>query len=562
MRDLTRLIIVGVLVFLVVGFAMIYSRDSGFRYGLSAFLTNSWGALGRSFRDVAGIEDSESEQVRTEIRIPRPDHPNWVGLAGFPDQTEVRFPIPAASGYLHGELDLMFDVQLAQGGDGLLSVWVNGSRRSEIVLNTGHNVYDVSVPLDGADLLADHVLLVMSARGTTNSGQICPTDAANSGSAVALLPESALVLHTMRAADDPETALIAMPDPLRIRLGSDPETQTVAIWTAQRMERAGVRARLLEEADGLRWIRVVTAGDQAVAIAENGDVVLAGRAGIGQAIAFHRADALAPAALTQWPVSVANLTPETIARSFRGSKRWAIPYKIADMPGGLTPTSFDLALRTSILAEDFEWVVRVSLNGNLLHTERFPGTNPDIRLNVPLPVDSQGLGNSLVVELIDTSPNESICRAGPDAQAQLLPESGLRIGGMQPREGWGRLVRQLATSPFVAPGNHGVLDVNQATRAVAMLGQFLPAEANVSVAPEGPAMTITLVDKAGLVDVLSTAADESDPPSRDVWIIMDTGTSVQSPLSLLEPGDPDHAALLGRMHSTDSAFIVQRTRNP
>src|SRR5690606_5568529 len=103
------------------------------------------------------------------------------------------------------------------------------------------------------------------------------------------------------------------------------------------------------------------------------------------------------------------------------------------------------ALRASQLADGNEWIVRVSLNGNLLQAARLPGNVPDIFLAIDLPVALQGLNNTIEVELVDTSPVQGTCRAAPDAQAQLMPQSRLVASASQPSNGWGALVRRLAT---------------------------------------------------------------------------------------------------------------------
>ena len=560
MRDVLRLLAIAVLVFAIVGFAMIYSRDSAFRYGVSSFLSGTGGAVSRSFSDLTGLGRSNGEAALepTSLRIVRPNQTSWVGLAGFPDQTSVHFSVPQLGGYLEGRLDLRFDVQLAQGGDGLLSIAVNGERRSEIVLNTGHNAYDVEIPLTLTDLLSDRVVVELAARGTTNSGQICPTDSANSGSAVSLLPESALVLTTLQEANDPETSLIAAPDPLQLYLGRDTHSQAVTIWAAQRLRRLGVPALIVDDAvaPGRIVVRDVVDAVEAVELDSSGTISLNGMVGLDRAVDFHRADPFTPAVTSHWPVSVEGLTSETMARNFRGSKRWTIPYDIADLPGGLTPTRFDLALRTSLLADGEEWIVRVSLNGNLLSTQRFDGTNPDIKLAVDLPHTMQRLSNALLVELIDTSPNESICRAAPDAQAQLLPESRLIATGEQPTEGWGALVRELADAPFVVPGNHGRLSVNQATRVAAALEQFLPAEANVAFTADGPAMTLTVVTRDQLEEVLQ-ARQQSSAPEQRLWAVTAANMATTDTLGLTDLTTQDPAALLAQMRPTSMAILVQ-----
>ena len=561
MRDLLRLLGIAILVFAIVGFAMIYSRDSAFRYGVAAFFSGTVGAISRGFSDLTGLGRGADgpDLETTTLRIVRPSQTSWMGLTGFPDQTDVHFSVPQVGGYVDGRLDLRFDVQLAQGGDGLLSIAVNGERRSEIVLDTGHNAYDVSVPLTHADLLADRVVVELAARGTTNSGQICPSDASNSGSAVSLLPESAMVLTTLQEANDPQTALIAAPDPLLLYLGADKESQAIALWAAQHMARAGVPSTLVDDplTPGRVVVTDLVSAPEAVDLDVGGNIVLNGSAGLRRAIEFHRADALAPAMLSDWPVTVAELTTETMARAFRGSKRWTIPYQIADLPGGLTPTSFELALRTSLLAADNEWIVRVSLNGNLLQTVRLPGNVPDIRLPVQLPVELQGLANSILVELIDTSPNQGVCRAAPDAQAQLLPASSLTAFGAQPAEGWGALVRQLASAAFVVPGNHGLLNANQATRVAATLAQFLPAGANVAFESDAPSMTLTVMDKNQLAAVLQQRQLTDAGSGQRLWVITSRGGSATDSLGLHDLQAQDQAALLDQMHSTSMAILVQ-----
>lgn len=559
MRDLLRLLGIAILVFLLVGFAMIYSRDSAFRYGVSSFLSGAGGAISRGFADLTGSGSAADQLESTTLRVARPNQTGWVGLAGFPDQTEVHFPMPRLGGYIDGRLDLLFDVQLAQGGDGLLTINVNGEKRNEIVLNTGNNGYEVSIPLRPSDLLGERIVVGLAARGTTNSGQICPTESANSGSAISLLPESALVLSTLQDVNDPETALIAAPEPLQLYLGQDLRAQTVAVWAAQHMARAGVLSRLVDDPLTPGRIIVTDEDDAPVQLDPGGNIVLNGAAGVARAVSFHRADTIAPAVLTNWPIRADQLTTETMVRNFRGSKRWVLPYKIADLPGGLMPTRLDLALRTSLLAEDYQWVVRVSLNGNLLQTSRLPGSEPDIRLAVDLPVDLQGLSNSLQVELIDTSPNQSICRAAPDAQAQLLPETSLTASGPQPDAGWGAMVRKLAQAAAVAPGNHGVIDADQATRVAAMLMQFLPAAANVAFAPDVPPMTIAVLDKTEMTSFLHSYDKES---AAETLLISATRGTPVNPLGLYNLLNLDAEAVLEAMHPTSVAIIVQSPPAP
>lgn len=563
MRDFLRLLLLAVVVAATVGFTMIYSRDSGFRYGVTAFLAGTGGAVSRAWSDLTGKGRTEGAAVaNTTLRVVRPSQASWIGLTGFPDQTSLRFPVPYVGGYNSGALELHFDSQVAQGGDGLLTISVNGDRRAQIVLDTGHNTYNVNIPLTLSDMLADTVVLHLAARGTTNSGQICSVDSANSGSAVSLLPASAMVLKAMREINDPQTTLMALPDPLLIYLGTTEEAQVLAIGAAQRMERDGVPSTLVDDATLPGRIIVTDSGGEPVQIDASGNVILNGAAGIERAIAFHHADTVAPQTIVDWPVGVAELTADTAAQDFRGSTRWTIPYNIADLPGGLMPTHLDLALRTSLLADGLDWIVRVSLNGNMVQTARLPGNVADIRMPIELPIGMQGLSNVLDVKLIDTSPNQNTCGAAPDAQAQLLAQSSLSALGTQPLDGWGALVRRLASAASVTRGTNGVVDASQATRLAAMLAQFLPANLNYVSEPDATALTLTMVDKDNLAELLqSTGVAKAADGSRS-WLIIATGGTATDSLGLSDLASLDQVSLLNRMYSTSLAILVQTPPTP
>lgn len=558
MRDFLRLLVLAVLVAAIVGFTMIYSRDSGFRYGVSAFLTSTGGAVSRAFSDLTGRGQTAGPAVaNTTLRVVRPNQTSWIGLTGFPDETAVRFPVPYVGGYDSGALELHFDSQLAQGGDGLLSISVNGDRRAQIVLDTGHNTYDVNIPLTLSDMLDDTVELQLATRGTTNSGQVCAVDTANAGSAVSLLPASAMVLNAMREVSDPQTILMALPDPLLIYLGTTELEQVMAIGAAQRMARDGVPSTLVDDTTLPGRITVTEGAGEPVQLDAAGNVILNGQAGIGRAIAFHRADAVAPQTIVDWPVGVAELTADTAAQDFHGSMRWTIPYAIADLPDGLMPTHLDLALRASLLAADLDWIVRISLNDTMVQTARLPGTVADIRLAVDLPISLQGLSNAITVELIDPSPNQNICGAAPSAQAQLLARSSLSAPGAQPLDGWGAMVRRLAGASSVAPGSQGTVDAGQAMRLAAMLAQFLPADLNYLLQPDPTAVTLTMVDKDSLAVLLKSTGVAGAGTGTQSWLIAATGGTARDSLGLSDLASLDQVSLLNRMSSTSLAILVQ-----
>jgi hypothetical protein len=227
----------------------------------------------------------------------------------------------------------------------------------------------------------------------------------------------------------------------------------------------------------------------------------------------------------------------------------------------MMPTRLDLALKTSELVAGSEWVVRVSLNNNLLETRRFDGKIGDIALPIALPIERQGLVNSIQIELVDTSPNDSICRAAPDAQAQLLPETKLTAGEAQPVDGWGATVRQLAAAPSIDLTVEGSLDAAGASRAAAMLGQFLPVRSTVTFGDDASPMRLTVVDANAIGEAMRLSANLGVAPgsvaSKGQLLVMSSTSLTGTDIAVHRLEDADSAALASALKRDDVAILVQ-----
>lgn len=562
MKDLFRLLMVAMLSFAIVGAALLYSRDSDALSGITSVLTTGAGAVREAVQPTPLDVETPEEDVATHTRlwIARPSQDVWMGLAGFPDQYDLRFPMPPGISLVAGTFELEFESELAEHGDGRMTILVNGKRRGEIVLNTGREVHKVSIALDPEDLLGSQVSLELVGRGTTNSGQICPTDAANSGAAITLLPSSGLALLTDDAIDRPDIRLAALAEPIKLALGSDMTDQAEAIWAVQKMGRAGLGVRLAG-ADETADLFLGAPGGQAIYLDAESRLLIAGRAGVERVIAQRKPLRATPASV--WPVSADALGIETLAKNFRGSRRWTLPYKIADLPGGLMPRQFELNLKTSTLTPGNDWVVRVSLNGNLLKSERFEGTSDLISLSVDLPLDAQGLSNSLLVELIDTTPNDSICRAGPDAQAQLLPTSRLLATGVQAESGWGEMVRALARAETVGLATNQTLSLAQAQRARALLATFLPINADMAFgeAADDADATLIVVPVGQIVASINVAARISAgllDEGASLYFAVSGGSEGTGQPDLINLANAESVAKLAAHNPTDVGILIVR----
>lgn len=559
MKDFFRLLTVAVLSFALVGAALIYSRDDDFVGGmLDAISAYGPNALRSGGEDTA--QEDPAAQGHTRIWVERPRRDVWMGVAGFPDQFDLRFPIPGGISYTGGALELTFDSQLAAGSDGRLTISVNGLRRGEIVLDTGQHTHSVEIALSPEDLLGASLDVGLAGRGVTNSGQICPTNAENSGSAITLLPSSGLALYTDDPADTAAIRLASLSEPMTLALGDTPDDQAAAIWAGQMLSRAGVGTTFStgETAD----LILAPEGGNALGIDAAGRIALAGRAGIHELLAGRAAITAVRTLPADWPVTVDALGAETTVKSFRGSRRWVINYRLADLASGRMPTQLDLALKTSVLEAGSHWVVRVSLNGNLLSTQRFDGTADLIEMPVDLPVAVQGLRNAITVELIDTTPNDSICRAGADAQAQLLPATTLLADGEQPEDGWGAMVSALAGADSIGLIVDGRLTASEAGQARAMLAAFLPASADIvygeAAAKARTQITIVGIDR--LRSALSLAEQLMPGTSRSMGALVMAGQGRDAELSLTALGDRQIRDFIEEYPTTKAAIIISTGR--
>lgn len=476
MRDLMRLVIVAIMSFAVVCIAMVYSRGGDLNTAVRFVTDGVSGAVADVGREIAGEPEAATPPapLRYDISVARPNGSSWIGLAGFPDQTEISFPLPRGGHYLEGELDLDFVTQLTTHGDGLMTLAVNGTAREQVVLESGIANHKVRIALSPTDMAHDRVVLQMSARGTTGGGQICPTDARNAGAAVTLSASSSMELSSDRPLEDAVGALLMAPQPFVLSPSAEPGNNAFSIWANQRLNRGGINARFGAAGTGETAVTAAQHVISSASIAARN--VLVGPAAVGQLIAAAGSEAAIPDA---WPIPVASLGAETTVKTFRGSRRWTIPFNAADLPEGKLPEQLDLKLKASPLARGSDWVVRVTLNGNLIDAQRFNGFSDDIEVIVALPQERMLPSNALMVELVDTTPNEGECARVPEAQAQLLPESQLIDAGAATSE-WAQLIETLAgKADFSLIAGDGLTPA-QASRASELVALLVARNASLS----------------------------------------------------------------------------------
>jgi len=499
MRDVTRLIALAIIAFTITALAVTLDNPT------------VSDALARRFGLGGGTDDQRARMAESEtiVRVGRPHPSAWLGLQGFPSQTIIRFPIPHDAGLIDGQVQLDLQSELIEQGDGLLRIVINGIERDAIVLERGTHSHRLTYDLTPSDLAAGAIVVTLSGNGTTNYGQICPTNVTNLGAAIEVLPSSALLLGLDKLPSGPASLAVLLPEPLNLGISAVPGPSA---WATQWLSRQGVPA-VLTAGSGENVITVAAEGSEAMSVSSGGALSLAGEKGV-QELGKLRGAALPASYGRQWPLPVDALTTDLLTHTFRGSSRWSLKYKLADLPDGRAPGGVSLSLRTSRLQQGNHWTVRVLLNGSLIHSENYPGDSDTISLTLSLPAELQGLSNELAITLIDNTPNQGICRAGPEAAAQLLPASRLDASS-SPVNNKQALVNELARGGRVSIGD--VEGLAAAEYLAGMLDLILPLNTEVVF---GPADGVPAVQVLNGEKVRSAPAGMPLAVPRNAFLVM------------------------------------------
>lgn len=485
MTEFARLIALAITTFLVATVVTILSNPD-----LGRFVAAKLGISSEQLQTVEGRMPRPITAGAGTLTVQRPDPGQWVGLTGFPGSAEIRFPLPHNLPVLSGQLQLVLDIQMIAHGDGLVRVLINGTEREALVIEPGEQRRNLIYELRPEDLAGRMLTVALTGDGTTNQGQICPSNATNLGVAVEIDEASRLMLRHESGEIGAETALAIMPQPLRFTQVDTAGDGSVPLWVAQYLTRMGAPAELVAEG------AVALTGANAVPVAEDGEGgirVADSKEGIGR-LAALRGAVLPEIYGSDWPVPVSVLGADTQANSFRGSRRWTFGYRLADMPDGRLPNRLDLAMVTSRLGAEADWNLRVTLNGTLIHSSSHDGRSERIDLPVALPAARQGLINEIEVTLVDPTPNQGICRAGPDAAAQMLDETVLSLASPGNETGVAEaLVQRLARGVAVALALPGDLSLAAARDGAALLGLVLPLTTQVASADAAEVPRIAVI---------------------------------------------------------------------
>jgi len=539
MKDIFRLIIVATMSFAVVGVAMLYAHGDTISDTAGNFV-NRLEILTSSIQD-----DFPNDAVSTPantLAIMRPYPHRWIGLSNFPDQTELSFLLPKDTRAISGNLNLELETDLTPNASGLLNISLNGTLRERVRLDPGNSRISLAVSLSPSDLSQEYLTLHLSSRGNSGEGIICGTDA-NLGNLIQLLPASALILH-LEAPPSALGVIASSSKSFAISPTSSTGDNAFPIWAAHILQRAGANIRFGDATDSEIIVTDTSVTSQDI---HSSDAIIGARA-VLELVDMMAGTISEP---KNWPVNLGALNVDTSTRTFRGSRRWNIPFAATSLPGASLPESLRLLLKTTSLTDGNDWLLRISLNENLIESRRFPGTSEIPVLDIPLPPERMQPQNTISVELIDTTPNEDPCTRPMEAQAQILPESAL-LNTMPATTAWAEMVEELAQANSISIASIITPSPRQAAAAANLLGDILPR----SPIPrfDAPAETHILIsDRSNIAQAIASAS----PTSRISIIMASPDTASAAPLVISIPSQT-YQQNISTLNDADVLLVVIR----
>lgn len=453
----------------------------------------------------------------TIVSVPYSSPESWIGLSGFESYGRAEFPLPSTADVGAGEVVLNLTSDLEHGAVARLRLNVNGTRRSEIVLQGGVKRHQVLFPLRDEDLLADRVVVTMAIEGA--APRIVCQRHWDSGVVVRLHPTS----HLSLSVDAPLVA------PLDLMRASGLPAQV--IWPTD----AGTDQKdaLLSLAGVYGPITFVSEADspsEALTIPESDARQL-----------VEGYDPL-PSKIDSWPVGLDQLAVNTLSRPLLRVNNWRINFDRRELPGQGKLTSVDFGLRiASLVAQD--WLLTVTLNDRLVHSETISGTAIDLKREVPLDQMGEGFKGNVDFNLSRPAEGHDNCRDLPPAMGHLTELSVL--DGTPDADYYGGLYA--GTAGRFTLKSTANLSARDATIGIATVRAVFPAHyLKFEGTGPAPAGTMTILSGDDTASRLQTLMDAA-PTARHwlIWLSADeNGAQTPQIMQVKDGGGSDSPANL------------------
>lgn len=337
----------------------------------------------------------------------------WTALAGFSSNQTFTLPLPRQAPFSAAVLFLDIQAELEEDTTGRMRFAVNRKNRGEVVLESGSQGHLVKIPLEPLDMARDWVEVTMSVLGNNPKAE-CTSDWTG-GVVVTVEPSTHVQVALEEEITDLEDRFILSGSPSRIVWQGADQVASNDVSPAWQWRPFSRDARFVSTAETKET-------DVVASLAELSD---------------YREQKLAEFRLRQdlqgttdlaWPVSLAKANVG-LSREFRNRTTWVFDYSRADMPDRELPDQLDLRLTAVSSDATASWLLLVTLNGQIVHSEQVAAAQEQLDRQIELPIGIQAMQNQLRVTLTSDEEKEGRCVQGRPAAAQIKAGTALKHVG-------------------------------------------------------------------------------------------------------------------------------------
>lgn len=346
-------------------------------------------------------------------KFPIRQYDKWTALAGFSSNQTFTLPLPRQTPFSAAVLYLEIQAELEETTTGRMRFAINRKNRGEVVLDPGSHGHLVKIPLEPLDMARDWVEVTMSVLGNNPKAE-CTSDWTG-GVVVTVEPSTHVQVALDEEIMDIEDQFILSGSPTRIVWQGAEPAKTIDVSPAWQWRPFARDARFVATTE-----------------AKETDVVanLAELSGYRERklAEFRLKQDLDGIADVAWPISLAK-AKVGLSREFRNRTTWVFDYARADMPNRELPDLLDLRLTAVSSDATASWLLLVTLNGQIVHSEQVAAAQELLDRQIALPVGIQALQNQLKVTLTSDEEKEGRCVQGRPAAAQIKAGTALNHTG-------------------------------------------------------------------------------------------------------------------------------------
>jgi len=466
----------------------------------------------------------------------------WNALAGFSGQRRFSLPLLRETPFSSAVLEIFADTELDHDTTGRLRIDVNGQRRGEIVLDPGNSKLRIRIPLAPLDLQREWVDVSVSVDGNNPKAEC--TDDWTGGVVVSITPQTYVRLALEKPVTGIGDRLLASGSPARI------------VWPSTASDTPGGD----EPAIAWRWSPFVsTATFVSQANARDSDVSVP----MEKLIELHHwgvqqgkmRGLLNGETDVAWPLPVIATDGTAVGREFRNKTSWVYRYSWSSLPDLELPDQLDLKMKMVSTDATAAWLLLVTLNGNMIHSQTIPASEGSFEGSIALPQNIQGLDNELRVSLTSNEAKEGRCVQGRPAAASIEPGTQLNHVGAGASEIYAGLLKSMSPEiHLMIPGeisaralNFGVLALTQ----IFLDNQFDYIEAD-EVKRDASNATVAIVAAENIDVALKRMAEIGGT----FWVAYTALTEKPAPQVFAFAGDDSKLAPALDLHKPKSVLII------